>query len=114
MLNYLCKSRTNLSKWKRIKDLRVYKNCGWGVENSDQILPREGIYGCFSTDGGIDHGDQGGGHLDHRNSAHESAGDKPRQITNDTTSKSDDRRVSTVSFGEHLVGEPGPGIPCLV
>src|SRR5215208_1064321 len=55
MLQRLGKSRSQFSKWKRIKELGVYKNSGRRVKCPYQILSGLGIYTCFSANRGVDH-----------------------------------------------------------
>jgi len=50
MLDNLCTTRTQFSKWKCGKDLRVYKDSSWTMESTDQILPREGVDPRLSAD----------------------------------------------------------------
>lgn len=52
--------------------------------------------------------------MDHRDPTHESGGDKAGEVANDPSTKSDHGGVPTVTFGEHLVGEPSPGFPGFV
>src|SRR6185436_15647001 len=114
MLDNLCNSRTQFPKWKSGKDLRVNHDGGRKMKSAHQILPGEGVDPRLAADRGVDHCHQGGGHLDNRDAPHESGSDEARQVAHDTPSEGDDGGVPTVAFGEHLVGQTGPGIPGLV
>src|SRR5207237_2337065 len=114
MLDNLCKSRTQFPKWKCGKDLRIDKNHRRKVKSAHQILPGVGVYPGLPADGGVDHGHQRSGYLDHRNSTHESGGNEARQIPDHATAERYHGRVATVPFREHLIGESGPGVPGLV
>jgi hypothetical protein len=84
------------------------------MESPYQILPGRGVDGSLPADRGIDHGKQGSGHLNDRNSAHEGGGDEAREVPHDSAAKRDHCCVSAVPFGEHLVGEPAPDFPGFV
>ena len=114
MLKNLCKSRTQLPKWKCGKEIRVDKHPCWRVENAHQILARDGVDPRLSADRGVDHGDQSGGNMDDRNSAHEGGGDEACQVADDPASERDYGGVAAESLGEHLVGEPRPCFPGFV
>src|SRR5450759_1310019 len=80
MLDNLCKTRTHFSKWKCGKELGVDKHSSRRVESAHQILARWGVYRGFSTDRGVDHGEQCGRYLDHRDSTHEGRRDEARKV----------------------------------
>src|ERR1051325_10196196 len=114
MLDNFCKSRTQLVKWKCTKYLRVYNDCGRGVENAYQILAGGGIHGCFSADGGVDHRHQTGGYLDDGNAPHKSGRDEPGQVADNPTAEGDHRGVPAEAADQHLVCQTSPCVPGLV
>src|SRR5438552_17585991 len=101
MLDNLCKSRTQLSKWKRVKTLRIYNPCGSGMENAYEVLPGEGVHPSLSADRSVDHSDQRAGHLDDRSAPHKRGGAERRQVTDIATSERDDRVIPATPVGEH-------------
>jgi len=84
------------------------------VKSPHQILSGVGVYPRLSPDRGVDHGHQGRGYLDDRNTPHESGGNEAGEVADDPSSESDDGGVAAEAFGEHLVGEPSPGLARLV
>ena len=110
MLDNLCNSRTHFPKWQCGKYLWIDEDCGREVKNAHQILPGVGINPGLPAYRRVHHCHQGSGYLDDRNPAHKSGGDEAREVTNYSSSQRYDSRVAAVAFGEHLVGQPSPGI----
>src|SRR6185503_196382 len=68
------KSCSQLSKWKRIKEWRVYQNSCRRVRRAQQVLSRLGIYPRFSANRGVDHRQKCGRNMDARNAPHVGGG----------------------------------------
>src|SRR4029079_10107695 len=82
MLKRLGKSCSQFSKWKRIKELRVYQNSCRRVESPHQVLSRLGVHPSFSAYRGVDHCQQSGRHVDYRDAPHVGRGHESREIAN--------------------------------
>src|SRR5688500_18339159 len=114
MLNRLGKSCSQKVKSKRIKGLRVRHHGSRRMKKPYQILPRGRVHPRFAADRGVDHREESGRNLDHRDSTHERAGDESREISNHPATKSDDRGIPAEPGREKIVSQPTPALSRLV
>lgn len=78
------------------------------MESSYQILARGGVDARLSSDRCVDHGEEGSGNLNDRNSAHEGRRDEPGKVPHDSSAKRDDYGVPAEPRHEHPVGQGRP------
>ena len=78
-----------------------------------RFLPCGGVHAGLAADRGIEHGEQGGGHLEVGHAAHVGRGDESREVARDAAAERHDAAVAAEARREQLVGEPAPGLPRL-
>src|SRR5687768_14796282 len=104
MFQYFCQSGLEFSKWKSDKHFRIDENCGWGVENSHQVLPGGSIYARLAAVRGDNQRQERGGHMHEVYTPHVRGSDKSGQVSDHAAAKGNDRCVSTVASAAQLVG----------
>ena len=76
------------------------------MERADQVLARLGVDRGLAADGGIDHGQQGGRHVDHPHPAQPGRRDEPGEVGDGTAAEPDHQVVA----GESDLAEHRPGV----
>ena len=83
------------------------------MERPNQVLAGTSVDSCLASDGGIDHREEGGGHLHDGHAAHERCGDEAGEVADHATTEGENRGVATESRGEQFVGKACPLHPRL-
>ena len=89
-LDDLRRARDEFRPRQRSKRKGVEENPGWLVEGSHEVLPRCEVDAGFPAHRGVDHAEQGGGHLDDGDAPHPRRGDEPGEVRNRTAAHADD------------------------
>ena len=77
------------------------------MEGADQVLALRVVHRHLAPDGGIGHGDQGGGHLNQGQAAKEGGGDEAGQVPHHPSPQGDDGMPPFGAALHQPIVEPG-------
>mmetsp|Transcript_22134 Transcript_22134/g.53831 ORF Transcript_22134/g.53831 Transcript_22134/m.53831 type:complete len:222 (+) Transcript_22134:1969-2634(+) len=86
-----------------VEEAHVHEDYGRLVEGAHEVLAHRGVDGGLAADTGVDHGEEGGGHLDKGHTPHVCARDKASQVPHHTPPEGDTARVSVELVLQHEV-----------
>ena len=112
-LDHLGHAVDELAHGQRLEEGEVDVDAAGLPEGADQVLAHGRVDGRLAADGRVDHGEQGGGHLDEADAAHEGGGDVADHVADDAAAEGDDDRVAGAGVGEHPVLDLGLGLAAL-
>ena len=111
VLDHLGKPAAQHVLGERVEHLGVDHHGRRIMEGADEVLAEGGVDGGLAAHRGIDHRQQGGGHLHDGESAHEGGGHEAGEVTDHTAADGDDRGIASSTPLQQGVGEFGPGGP---
>ena len=87
-------SRSKFARRQAAEENRIAHHTHWRVKRAHQILTFRKIYSCLAADGAIDLRHDGGGNMDHRDSACIARRNKAGHVADDSSSGGNDERAA--------------------
>src|SRR5882724_2644577 len=106
VLNDLCEPLVKLASRQRFQNIDVIDHEGWRVKRADQVFPVRRVYSGFSTDGAVHHCQQRRGNLNVWNAAMIDCSYQSGNVTNNSTAKTDYKRLAIKPCSNHPVANP--------